>query len=414
MSNNPSDSNDSRDPERQITFKYEKLRAIGSGILETASVTFLLLIAVRHFDAGPTAKALVAASTSIGFLLSPIAVNLVERLGIRTAQAAAALALLSGLGFLVTTIFPSLALFVVGGVLGVSANSISLPLVTHMLQENYPGSLLGRLFSRTVMIRIAVAALFSELAGRALTGQLEYYQFLMAIFFLSSLYSAYCLSRCPSQVIARGPARNPFSGMRFIRTDRVFRRTLICWMLMGFANVMMVPLRIEYIANPSYGLSLSVSEIALLTGVIPNISRFIFSPFWGALFDRINFFMLRISINVGFAIGILSFFTSDSWPGLILGAVLFGLSNAGGDIAGNLWVTKFAPPEKVAEYMGVHTFFMGVRGIVAPFTGFYLAQELTLASLGLISAAMIGLATLLLVPEYCTEKERRAAQNGTV
>ena len=44
----------------QLTYRYERLRAGAAGIMETAAGTFLLLIAVRHFEAGATAKAIVA------------------------------------------------------------------------------------------------------------------------------------------------------------------------------------------------------------------------------------------------------------------------------------------------------------------------------------------------------------------
>ena len=44
------------------------------------------------------------------------------------------------------------------------------------------------------------------------------------------------------------------------------------------------------------------------------------------------------------------------------------ISGAGADVAWSLWVTKFAPPERVADYMSVHTFFTGVRGFLAPVT----------------------------------------------
>ena len=101
-------------------------------------------------------------------------------------------------------------------------------------------------------------------------------------------------------------------------------KTVICWMLMGFANLMMLPLRVEYLANEKYhpGQVLSVGMIALLTGVIPNLARLVLSPVWGHLFDRVNFFALRATLNVGFAIGILAFFTTNSYWGLIAGAVV--------------------------------------------------------------------------------------------
>jgi hypothetical protein len=142
-----------------------------------------------------------------------------------------------------------------------------------------------------------------------------------------------------------------------------------------------------------------VAKVALLTGVVPNLARLMMSPIWGHLFDHINFFALRVSVNCGFAIGILTFFTSDLLTGLVLGAVAFGVSNAGGDVAWSLWVTKFAPPDRVADYMSVHTFLTGVRGVLAPLVAFFAVGTLTLGWLAGISAALIIVATLLLVPE---------------
>lgn len=76
---------------------------------------------------------------------------------------------------------------------------------------------------------------------------------------------------------------------------------------MGFANLAMLPLRVEYLANPKYKLELTVGMVAVLTGVVPNLARLVLSPVWGWLFDRMNFFVLRVTLNLGFAIGILTF-----------------------------------------------------------------------------------------------------------
>ena len=40
----------------RITYRYEKWRALAAGILEAASSIFLLLMAVRWYDAGPYAR----------------------------------------------------------------------------------------------------------------------------------------------------------------------------------------------------------------------------------------------------------------------------------------------------------------------------------------------------------------------
>jgi hypothetical protein len=192
---------------------------------------------------------------------------------------------------------------------------------------------------------------------------------------------------------------HPLRSLRFIRDDVIFRRTLICWMLMGFANLMMLPLRVEYLGNPRYNQGLAVGAVAMLTGVIPNLARLVLSPIWGYLFDHMNFFALRVTLNVGFAIGILTFFMSHSMIGLICGALVFGISNAGGDVAWSLWVTKFAPAGRVADYMSIHTCLTGFRGVLAPLVAFYFVSPSSLGVLALVSSGLIVGATLLLIPE---------------
>jgi MFS family permease len=398
------------DPRRtQLTYRYERWRAVASGVLETAATTFLILIAVRWFEAGSLAKALVAGGGSVGLLLSPWIVSRVESLGWPTAVAASRLACLGAASFLLTGLFPVLPVFVAGCVVAMAASSAAIPLMTQVYQDNYPDPGRGRLFSRTIMIRIAAAAIFSELAGRLLSGNLEWFRALLFFFALMFGVAAVCLGRCPSQPLHVSGGTHPFRALRYARTDRLFRQTLVAWMLMGFANLMMLPLRVEYLANPKYEMALTVWWIALLTGVLPNLARLCLSPIWGWLFDHMNFFALRITLNIGFALGILAFFTSNAVPGLILGALIYGASSSGGDVAWSLWVTKFSPPNRVADYMAVHTFFTGVRGLLAPLAGFQLATFLPLSVLAWFCIGLILLATLLLIPEIKFGKKARLA-----
>jgi MFS family permease len=113
-------------------------------------------------------------------------------------------------------------------------------------------------------------------------------------------------------------------------------------------------------------------------------------------------------LNAGFALGIMTFFTGSSTPGLVLGAVIFGVSNSGGDLAWSLWVTKFAPADRVADYMSVHTFLTGVRGVVAPMVAFQLLNTLSLSEMGWVSAGLIGIATLMLIPEIRFDRKQPA------
>lgn len=384
------------------TYRHELLRAVSSGVLESAGTTFLLTIAVKQLQAGPLAKAMVAGAGSLGLLISPVVVAQVTAAGWAPSRAASRVLAIGAVAFLLTAILPTLPVFVVGSLIGMASSAAIIPLLTHMYQENYPEQERGRLFSRTVMVRIAAAAVASKLAGDALDLHLGRYPWLLLVFALAAGLAAYCLSRCRTGLIPHDGRGHPLRALRFVREDPLFRRTLICWMLMGFANLMMLPLRVEYLANPAYhpaDAAVSVALIALLTGVVPNLARLVVSPLWGYLFDHMNFFALRITLNLGFALGILTFFTTPTLSGMVTGAVIYGISNAGGDVAWSLWVTKFAPAGRVADYMAVHTFLTGVRGVLAPLAAFYGIGHLTPVALAVFSSVLIGLATVLLIPE---------------
>jgi MFS family permease len=381
------------------TYRFECWRALSSGVLEAAAGTFLLLIAVRWYAAGSVAKAILAAGSSAGLLVSPMTVWFTARAGLPVAQAGSRILAAGAIAMLLAAVVPFLPIFVIGTTLGLIASSACVPLVTQMYQENYPAETRGRLFSRTFMIRIATAAVVSGLGGWLLRERMESFRWLVGLFGLALGFGSWCLAQCPSTPLLADTGAHPLRGWRHVSGDPLFGRTLISWMLMGFANLMMLPLRIEYLANPKYHLALEPDVVAMLTGVIPHAARFVMSPVWGHLFDRMNFFGLRMTLNVGFALGILGFFTSDSAWGLIAAAVIYGISNAGGDVAWSLWVTRFAPPERVAEYMSVHTFLTGVRGVLAPAAAFYCIDRFPVGGLAAGCAILIGLACLVLLPE---------------
>ena len=391
----------------RTTYRLELQRAVAGGVLETAGGTFLMLIAVRVYEAGATAKGLLAAGGSIGLLISPLVVSLVQRLGWPAARAAAALTVLGASSILASALLPFGNLFIACSILSMTTGMAAVPLMTQIYQDNYPDSDRGRLFSRAVMLRIIVAASFSALAGWMLTGRIsEGYRLLLALFGFVQLISASILSRYPSRPLAPTGRRNPFQALRYVREDPLFRWMLISWMFMGFGNLMMMPLRVEYLANPKYGLAYGAMAVALLTGIIPNITRLILNPVWGWLFDRMNFFLMRFCLNIGFMLGTLSFFTGNSTTGMVIGAMLYGVASAGGDIAWSLWVTKIAPPHRVADYMSVHTFFNGIRNVIAPILAFQLVGGMGVVKLGWISAGIIAIASIMLIPEIRNGSER--------
>ena len=131
----------------QLTFRMERWRSVFGGIIETAGNTFLLLIATRVFDLGPWAKALIAAGTSVGLLLSPLVVNAARNLGLQPSRAVSGLLGLGGLSCLLVTLVPHPVVYTVGCVFALLTSTCAIPLMTQIYHDNYPADQRGRLFT---------------------------------------------------------------------------------------------------------------------------------------------------------------------------------------------------------------------------------------------------------------------------
>lgn len=378
------------------TVYLERYRAVAMGIFESYP-TFLLIILVRWFHGTGLDKSIVAAASQGGLLLSPFVLFISRRLGWSSPTILSSLAGFSALAFFGAAGTSDRVLFVTLTTLGILLPATATPLTTSIFNNNYPPSRRGQLFAQNQAIRIGTSIVFGSAAGWFLTGRIDLYFLLMVIFGLSLTSAAWLLGQIPGKNASTPPAPI-FSCFRYLKSDHVLRHTTISWTILGFGNLMMIPLRVEYLANPTYGLTLSEIEIALFVSVLPNIARLAGTYIWGRLFDTVNFFSLRMALNISFMFGILGFFMTSSWIVLALSAVIFGFSTSGGDVAWNLWVTKFAPEDRVADYMAVHTFFTGIRGLFAPITAFTLLEVVSIHALSWISAGLIIIATLLLIP----------------
>ena len=111
-----------------------------------------------------------------------------------------------------------------------------------------------------------------------------------------------------------------------------------------------------------------------------------------------NFFILRIVLNMVFGLSLLAFFVGKSEAFLWIGMALRGVAMGGGNIAWNLWVTKLAPAERVSEYMSVHTFLTGVRGVIGPPLAFWLITIVPVNTMAWIGFGILLIASSLILP----------------
>jgi hypothetical protein len=250
-----------------------------------------------------------------------------------------------------------------------------------------------------LLLTVAISSLFGLAGSLLLEINITYFSWVFTVVGICALAKAWAIGSMPSQIIEKSSHKHPFGNFEYTIKDREFGYVLLTWFIMGFANLWVLPLRVDYVASSTYGIEASPVIVALIITIIPETIRFLFIPFWARLFDRMNFIVLRMILNVLFGIGIALFFISKNLLVIGTGSALIGLAFAGGSIAWALWVTKYAPPGKVSAYMSVHVCLTGIRGTIGPIIGYWTAAQVGASMTGWISCGLMILATVMLIPE---------------
>lgn len=374
------------------TFRNELLRSVPAGVLETLGSTFGMLVAVRVFAAGDLAKSTFLSASSSGLIASLFIVPLLLRSKSTVTKIAARVQFIAAACLMVSALMPRSELaFIAASSLGLFFFALQVPLQTQIYRLNYPERTRGKLFAITATTRSLAAAVFGFVGGWLLGWRLDSYAWLLWAFALASAVSGfwtYGLPAMPWQM-PEGSQHRLLSSWRWVKADRDFRTLLISWMIMGIGNLIAWSLFVEFLANPRHGHSLPTSTVAWITGVVPVVFRVMFTYPWGLLFDRINFFVVRASLNVVFSIACLCYYCGGSLGWWVAGMALFGVANAGGNVTWSLWVTKLAPKHAVAEYMSVHSFLTGLRGVIAPYLAFAMIDVMSFQTIGIVCAITI-------------------------
>ena len=372
-------------------YRYDRVRGAMAGIIEAGWLSFTMLVVIRHFHAPPLLKALLNAAGSIGLLLTPLSTQIASRGGHRPVRVCAvlwaAVAVMLGLLAWVEHLAWFAAIFFLGALCLAQQSPMNIQIYT----QNYAPGERGRWLSKVAVLASLSGGVFGLVGGRLLDLDLDRnYPALYAIMALAAAVAAWAYTRIPSDPLPPGAAMHPLQHLALARTDRLFGQMLAGWMMLGFANLMCLPIRVEYLANPAYGIHASNQTIALVLVMLPLVVRLCTTRWWGRVFDRVGLVRMRNWLNALFLSGIGLFFVSHDLRIIALGAALHGFAQSGGDIIWQLWVTKLAPPDRISHYMSVHTLNTGLRGVVAPFVGYWLLRETQ-------NPQVVGLASVVLM-----------------
>ena len=177
--------------------------------------------------------------------------------------------------------------------------------------------------------------------------------------------------------------------IRVLADDRRFAWYCVAQFLHGVSNLLTLPVVVAVVTrslhpggNGSFWISTALIVALPTLTLLGSLTR------WGRLFDSEGVLRFRV-INVlcwaaallfGMS-GTLLVISSDSLgPRQFLVAVvlfacrglIYGIAQAGGQIAWNLGHLHFADPNRAEVYMGIHVFLTGVRGLMAPLLGMWI------------------------------------------
>ena len=396
--------NDSRTPavlpERaRKTYQLDLVRGAFRGIITAGTQTFALFIAIRYFEAGDAAKSLIGAAPFIGMFLSLFTVHYLSKTGWKKSTCGALPALICGVALLVSSRAETLPAYTTWVTLAFICLHLLTPFLTAIYNDNYPEDQRGAYYSLPVVLTVVFGVVFGFVGSSLMDRDPQFFHWVLVILGLAGLGKAWAIWAMPSGPVEPGAFKHPLGNFKYVIRDRSFGYVLLTWFIMGFANLWVLPLRVDYITNPVYGIEGSALMVATLITIIPDGVRALAIPFMARLFDRVNFIVLRMVLNVIFGLGIALFFLTRDPVIIGLGSALIGLAFAGGTIAWALWVTKYAPPGRVAAYMSVHVSLTGIRGTFGPMIGFWAVHQVGPVMVGWISFSLMFLATLMLIPE---------------
>ncbi|MGJ3243777.1 MAG: MFS transporter [Opitutales bacterium] len=377
------------------TYRLDLARAPFSGLMQEGIITFGLLIAIRVYDAPSTVKSILSAAFAAGLLFTPVVLSLVARTGLKVSTLCFIYGALSGLAYLAAGLAPTLELYTLCILAAGFMIAQQAPLVTQIYATNYASRERGRRVAHYFMILAISGGVLSIFGGRILDLNLNRYSLIFLALGLSGFISGFLMGRMPSAPVESGSGGSLWQNLSLFRRDGLFGWMLSAWMFMGVGNLMTIPLRVEYLANPDFNINLTNTQIATITVFVPAATRLLTTPVWGFLFDRINFIILRVALNLCFMSGIFLFFMAETPLVLSIGTALFGAGAAGGNLVWILWVTKLAPPGQTSAYMSVHTGLTGVRGVAAPFIGYFFLGLLGPFKVGMLAGGMVMVSILM-------------------
>lgn len=386
------------------SYRIDTFRQSADGMIQPLIDSVFMLVAIQFFAVGDFWKGLISASNFIGFLLSAPLTGLLNRSGVPRSRVLAILTSLAGLAMAFAAISSSGVAYALSVSLASAAVHLRQPFFSDLYGELYPPESRARLISLGLRLNLVLVLITGLAYGRILNFDLGLWRWISALASLVLIAGAVVLSRLPGEKpVPR--EENWLQAMAMPFSNPVFVYMQTAWMIIGFGNLWVQPLRSVYLAEQERGLGLSPVLVTVILVVIPAATRLLFNPLWARLYQRLSIPLFRLLINLFFMTSIPLFFLTDKVFVIGMASFLFGIGTSGSPFIWQLWVTRIVPPGETRIYQSAHAFLAGLRGISAPFIGFAVLQGVSFRTMGFISGFLAFIATMMMLP--LMQKNRR-------
>jgi MFS family permease len=271
-----------------------------------------------------------------------------------------------GRGIMLLTLLSSAPWFylILASVFQISGN-IASPFYAAVMEHVYPREFRGRLMS-SVRIGSGTMTTLTSLLVAALLGSFQVrFGFIFAAGSIISLIALATFSRVtvvPGTPRPRRSLREAFAGLK---RNPPFAEYQLAVFVMAFGNIIaatLYPLIVVHKLHGGYG---SFGILTVCTSLGYLLSFFT----WGRVVDRKGPVFTMLLTGIGAVGGPIVMLLAPSVLWLIPVALLAGINNAGFELGMYSAVIHFAHegPHEVPNYMAMHLYFSGLRGITAPF-----------------------------------------------
>lgn len=244
-----------------------------------------------------------------------------------------------------------------------------------VVRDNYPAEYRARTLGNVQAMALGSIALSGWIFGLILDKDPTAYRWLFPLSAGLGLFSVLQLRGVPEadpKMRAREQRASIWDVFRILNRDRDFLRYEMTYFCFGVGAIMYSTMLPLYMAQD---LLADYREGALALVVLASALPVLTSPLWGWVIDRANVLFLRGVFNVLWALCPLIVYLLHSMPGVYAAQFLVGLTTGGSALIWTLGINIFAPQKLVPTYMGIHTTLTGLRGLLAPAIGLWLAYR---------------------------------------